>query len=102
MCVSIGFGSTQQANQGQQKRSIQRIGLLLVLFASITPLVAQRSSAQAVAEVRSTGPIPQNNDKTWSLFLVCNQDWLAPEKSVDLYHLYQQFRLFGSTLRGFG
>ena len=98
MCFSIGFGSTQRANWGQEKTSIQRIGVLLVLFASITALGVQRSGGQAVAEVRSTGPIPESHYKTWSLFLVCNQDWLAPEKSMDLYHLYQQFRLFGSAI----
>jgi hypothetical protein len=54
---------------------------------------------QATAElIPSTGAIPRNHYKTWSLFLVCNPAWLEPEKSQDLLHLYQQFRIFGRTI----
>jgi hypothetical protein len=51
----------------------------------------------AVTVVSATGKIPQNF-KTYSLFLVCNPQWLAPEKSEGLYGLYQQFESFGRTI----
>ncbi len=54
---------------------------------------------QAIAEVvRSTAQIPRDHYKTWSLFLVCNPEWLAPAKSKDLYALYAQFQSFGRTI----
>lgn len=72
--------------------------LSLILVTSVLLGVVRRSSAQATAEVPQTGPIPTDHYKTWSLFLVCNPEWLAPEKSSDLYELYQKFLRFGRAI----
>ncbi|QNI33893.1 hypothetical protein H7849_08295 [Alloacidobacterium dinghuense] len=44
-----------------------------------------------------TGPIPKSY-KSYSLFLICNPQWLAPEKSGGLYDLYLNFQAFGRTI----
>ena len=54
-------------------------------------------SRQERVEIVSREDIPRNF-KTYSLFLVCNPQWLAPEKSGDLYALYQAFDRFGRTI----
>lgn len=53
---------------------------------------------QATAFVSPTGEIPRDDFKTWSLFLVCSPDWVAPERSADLAHLYHRFRSFGDAI----
>ncbi len=73
-----------------------------VVFAACAFLVLAFTQAapswQAQVElVRKSGKIPKNF-KTYSLFLVCNPRWLAPEKSEDLYGLYQEFQSFGRTI----
>lgn len=58
----------------------------------------QTAPSQASVEVVSgTGRIPKNFN-TYSLFLVCNPQWLVPGKSGSLYGLYQQFENFGRTI----
>lgn len=53
---------------------------------------------QAVAWIDATGTIPKNGYRTWSLFLVCDAAWLAPEKAADLNGLYQAFLRFGANI----
>jgi len=65
------------------------------LFLTFTQ-VAQ--SWQAAVEVVSKIEKIPKNFKTYSLFLVCNPQWLAPEKSEGLYGLYRQFESFGRTI----
>ncbi len=48
--------------------------------------------------VSPTAKIPRDTYKTWSLFLVCNPDWVAPEKSNDLANLYHRFESFGDAI----
>jgi hypothetical protein len=48
--------------------------------------------------VSPTEHIPRDTYKTWSLFLVCNPDWVAPEKSADLANLYHRFKSFGDAI----
>jgi hypothetical protein len=43
-------------------------------------------------------PIPRNGYKTWSLFLVTNQDWLVPENASELRRLYERFEAFGNVI----
>jgi len=62
---------------------------------SVAPIA--RSFPQRVEIVSKTGKIPKNF-KTYSLFLVCNPQWLAPEKSASLYTLYRDFENFGRTI----
>ncbi len=56
---------------------------------------------QAAAEMVSpTAQIPRDAYKTWSLFLVCNPDWVAPEKNAELANLYHRFKSFGDAIGG--
>jgi hypothetical protein len=50
-----------------------------------------------IDEVSPTGKIP-DNFKTYSLFLVCNPQWLAPEDNPSLTSLYLHFDSFGRTI----
>jgi len=70
----------------------------LVVSASAGNLVTPTASAQDAAMVLTTGKIPKQDYKTWSLFLVCNPAWLSADKSRDLFSLYQQFQNFGRTI----
>lgn len=56
------------------------------------------AAGQAREEVYPTKEITRGNFKTWSLFLVCNPDWVAPERSADLADLYRRFRSFGDAI----
>jgi hypothetical protein len=48
--------------------------------------------------VSPTAQIPRGTYKTWSLFLICNPDWVAPDKSTDLANLYRRFKSFGDAI----
>lgn len=56
------------------------------------------SVGQDVAKPAHTEPIPQRAYKTWSLFLVCNPQWMAGDKSQDLNELHKAFEAFGQTI----
>ncbi len=57
------------------------------------------SLAQVRIQLVSPAPqIPRGNYKTWSLFLICNPDWGAPEKSIDFANLYERFKSFGDAI----
>jgi len=61
--------------------------------------VGSAAGRQATAEVVGpTAEIPRAGYKTWSLFLVCNPDWVAPDKSADLANLYWRFKSFGDAI----
>jgi hypothetical protein len=73
---------------------------LCAVFAACAFLVlavARTPAQEAVEVVSKQEKIPQNF-KSYSLFLVCNPQWLAPEKSEDLYKLYKGFEYFGRTI----
>jgi hypothetical protein len=60
---------------------------------------AAPAAGQALAELVSpTEQIPHGAYKTWALFLICNPDWVAPEKSSDLANLYHRFKSFGEAI----
>jgi hypothetical protein len=72
--------------------------LLMMISAMVHAEPESLAFPQDVAEVvRGTQGIPKKF-KTYSLFLVCNPEWLAPEKSAGLYQLYRQFQNFGRTI----
>jgi len=74
-----------------------RSAILLAVALSIGG--AGLSASQATVELVSpTAQIPRGTYKTWSLFLVCNPDWVAPEKSADLANLYRRFKSFGDAI----
>ncbi len=55
--------------------------------------------AQAWSDVLGpTGTIPRDNFKSWSLFLICNPEWLSAERNDALYRLYANFKEFGRAI----
>lgn len=69
-----------------------------LVFASVMFLLCLKgANGQMSTEVPRTQKIP-GGFKTYSLFLVCNPEWLTAEKSKDLYALYSQFKNFGRTI----
>jgi hypothetical protein len=74
-----------------------RTVILLALLTSY-PLTVSGGQAASVVMVSKTQEIPRTGFKTWSLFLICNPDWAAVEKSRDLANLYRQFSSFGKAI----
>jgi len=71
----------------------------IVVTAALLTLAAHPSAGQTATELVSpTAEIPRGTYRTWSLFLVCNPDWVAPEKSADLANLYRRFTSFGDAI----
>jgi hypothetical protein len=54
--------------------------------------------AQAFATVKGKEPIPRESYKTWSIFLVTNQQWLIPENARQLQQLYERSQAFGRVI----
>ena len=52
---------------------------------------------QDIAEVPRKKEIPEGY-KTYSLFLICNPQWLDQDRSGDLHNLYIQFQNFGRAI----
>ena len=69
--------------------------LLPALLTGSLLLVAAETRAQAFATVKGKAPIPRDAYKTWSLFLVTNQDWLIPANAQRLVDLYRRSQAFG-------
>lgn len=85
---------------------MKRVGVLVVV--ALTALTFSGTN-RAIVNARATIPVlakattpPSaaipNNFKTYSLFLVCNPEWLAPENSKGLYSLYLRYNSFGRTI----
>jgi hypothetical protein len=69
-----------------------------VAFVVVTLLLFPHNSpAQASSEIQPTGKITTGY-ATYSLFLICNQEWLASSRAPDLLGLYEQFKAFGRTI----
>jgi hypothetical protein len=71
--------------------------ILLALAALLIGTSHTATSQDAVALVASKQPIPKGY-KTYSLFLVCNPQWLDPANNAGLYELYEQFLSFGRAI----
>lgn len=56
------------------------------------------AAAQRFVPVVDKQPIPREGFKTWSLFLVTNQDWLVPVNASRLQELYDRSQAFGRTI----
>jgi hypothetical protein len=69
--------------------------LAVCLFAFVWSPCA---NAQDTAVISSTGEIPKEDYKTWSLFLICSASWLADNRSADLADLYRRFQAFGEAI----
>lgn len=77
------------------RRSVSAAALaLVVLSVPAAPTV----DAQAFVGVRGQEPIPVKGFRTWSLFLVTNQEWLVPAGTGRLQDLYDRSRAFGRTI----
>lgn len=68
---------------------------VMVMIASAGAGSARQGRAEVVSP---TAQIPRAAFKTWSLFLICNPDWAAPEKSDDVADLYHRFGRFGDAI----
>jgi|GEM_PF-1958967 len=78
------------------RRDMLRAGLLLLVLLLVVPVGA---GAQALVElVGPTAQIPRDGYRTWTLFLVCNPAWVAPEQSGALRNLYRRFKIFGDAI----
>ena len=78
-------------------KGLRRVCVMAVVIASV--MAPDRAGAQAAVEIVSTtGEIPRASFKSWSIFLVCNPDWVSPEKSGDLANLYRRFKSFGDAI----
>jgi len=76
---------------------MRRPTMLAVVF--LVAAAGYARAGQAAAEiVGPTAEIHRNAFKTWSLFLVCNPDWVTPQKSADLANLYWSFKRFGDAI----
>ena len=49
-------------------------------------------------EVEELQAIPRERFRTWSLFLVTNQEWLVPANTRRLQELYDRYQAFGRTI----
>src|SRR5262245_29698848 len=79
--------------KGTSMGQIVSLAVVLILVGSGTILGQDRAEV-----VRSTQEIPRGSYKTWSLFLICNPNWVQPDKSRDLENLYWRFRAFGDAI----
>jgi len=68
------------------------------LLVAFLLLAAAQARAQAFAIVKGKEPIPREGYKTWSLFLVTNQDWLVPANAKRLVDLYWRSQAFGRVI----
>ena len=72
------------------------LAFLAVLTVTLTGSLP--AAPQAAVELVTTKQAIPKNFKTYSLFLVCNPQWLDPAKNVGLLQLYRQFQSFGRAI----
>jgi hypothetical protein len=90
-----------EASEQTWPDSTARIVLIAICIAASIVVPQPRVAAargQDKARVVSTGPVPHNGYKTWSLFLVCNPAWATSEREQDLAKLYESFKAFGDAI----
>jgi len=70
------------------------MGVALLLEGSVP-----RCAAYVMREVWSgNDPIPRENYKSWSLFLISSPEWLLRQSDDKLHQLYENFRVFGNAI----
>jgi hypothetical protein len=77
------------------RTALSVLAIPLWLLTVVTPADARQAQFEVVGP---TAKIPRDSFKSWSLFLICNQDWVAPERSADLSNLYWRFKAFGDAI----
>jgi len=78
--------------------SLPRPGSIAAAVFLAALCVAADANAQVFATVKGKEPIPREAFKTWSLFLVTNQEWLIPENARRLQQLYERSQAFGRVI----
>jgi hypothetical protein len=71
--------------------------LLIVTILLAGSLLPQLATAQAPTPVFGDGPIPDRPFTTWSLFLMCNPEWLLGKQASTLREVFWAYRAFGRT-----
>jgi hypothetical protein len=72
------------------------LAILTVSVAAFTQTTP--ATPQAPVQLVTTKQSIPKNFKTYSLFLVCNPQWLDPAKNAGLLQLYRQFQSFGRAI----
>jgi hypothetical protein len=98
-----GFGAmTQRHSLGPCKPSTILLVIIVVFVLSFHSDAGAISVPQR-AVVSLNQPIPQTmganlSYESWSLFLICNPQWLVSESEARLKTLYDQFQAFGGAI----
>lgn len=71
--------------------------LLLTAVLLVGALIPLPSSAQAPTPVYGNGPIPEAQFKSWSLFLMCNPEWLLKKQEAALHKVFEAYLAFAMT-----
>ena len=80
------------------KQVLRSAVIFLAVMGTLGEIVP-KAKGQAIEELFTPDtPIHREGYKTWSVFLVCNPEWLLPENGRLLADLYQQFKAFGSAI----
>jgi hypothetical protein len=74
--------------------TVRRVILGLALLAALTPVSA---FAQAPVPVYGDGPIPETGFTSWSLFLMCNPEWLLKKQEQALQSVFEAYLAFATT-----
>jgi hypothetical protein len=78
--------------------------LRIASVALLLTLAPVDAGSQAFSTLKGKEPIPRERQfskdpyKSWSLFLLTNQDWLTPGKSKQISELYEQALAFGRVI----
>lgn len=76
-----------------------RLGAIVVIGVLAISWIASDAQAQGLAaQVYGKQPIPRGSFKTWSIFLVTNQEWLIAENADQLRQLYVRSQAFGRVI----
>lgn len=75
-----------------------RLAAIVAMLVLASLWIAPEAHAQAFAIVKGKEPIPRESYKTWSIFLVTNQQWLIPENARQLQQLYERSQAFGRVI----
>ena len=78
------------------RNNMLSVALAWVLFVGFfLPGIASPQDARSLT--LDSEPIPKNY-QSWSLFLICNPQWLLAESEERLNSLYEQFNAFGDAI----
>lgn len=71
--------------------------LVIVIILLVNLLGFQLATAQNLAPVFGDGPIPEQPFRTWSLFLMCNLEWVLDKRAAALGQVFDAYLAFGQT-----